>query len=234
VRKESVMNMTAEKVKDQAASLGCDLCGVASISRFKDIPALTNPKSILPEARSVIVIAVKFLYSTVDSGSTIPYTIIRNHLSHRVDRITIDLSYYLEEMGYFSIPTGAIDPCNYNKDISKKVGLISLKNAAYQAGLGTIGKNTLLITPKYGNMVWLGAIITSAELDPDPIVRKNPCKENCRICIQNCPVRAIDGSIYMDQKKCWDYAFGEEDGGEWRIKCFLCRSRCPYTRGYKE
>ena len=227
------MSVTAAEVKDKASSLGCDLCGIASISRFEDMPPLTNPSSILPEARSVIVVAVKFLYSTANLLSTIPYTIIRNQLSHRIDGITIDLSYYLEEEGYLSIPTGAIDPCNYNKDISKYVGLISLKNAACQAGLGTIGKNTLLITPQYGNMVWLGAVITSAALDSDPIIKKNPCEDDCRKCLDSCPVKAIDGSKYMDQKKCWEYAFGEEDGGEWRIKCFICRSICPHTMGYK-
>jgi epoxyqueuosine reductase len=56
----------------------------------------------------------------------------------------------------------------------KKTGLISLKYAAYQAGLGIIGENTPLITPKYGNMVWLGAISTSAEFEPDPIMSENP------------------------------------------------------------
>ena len=48
------------------------------------------------------------------------------------------------------------------------------------------------------------------------------------------PVGALDGSRFMDQNKCWNYAFGEpEEGGEWRISCFACRTKCPYTNGYK-
>ena len=112
---------------------------------------------------------------------------------------TIGLSYFLEDNNYLAIPTGAIEPCNYNADLQKTVGLISLKYAAYQAGLGIIGKNTLLITPKYGNMVWLGAILTSAEFKSDPIMSKNLCKDSCTLCISNCPVQALYGNEFMDQ-----------------------------------
>lgn len=226
------MGITAAAIKEKAKQIGCDLCGIASTDRFLYMPGQSNPVALLPDAKSVIAVAKKFLGSTVKSNSTIPYTILRNNLSRYIDDITVQLAYYLEDNGYSAIPTGAIDPCNYNHEIEKKTGLISLKNAAYQAGLGVIGKNTLLITPEYGNMVWLGAIITSAKLECDKVLEKNPCNTNCSICIDKCPVHAIDGSHFMDQKKCWDYAFGEEDGGEWRIKCFECRVLCPHSRGY--
>lgn len=212
---------------------GSDLCGIASINRFVNLPPLSNPKDILKTANSVIVIAKKFLRSSINLNSTIPYTIIRNHLSKEIDEITIGLSYFIEAHNYIAFPTGAIEPCNFNKNLLKTVGLISLKNAAYLAGLGVIGKNTLLITPEFGNMVWLGAVITSLELEPDPILEKNPCHKNCKICIDNCPVKALDGSKFMDQQKCWDFAFGESEEGEWRIKCFKCRQICPFSNGYK-
>lgn len=97
--------------------------------------------------------------------------------------------------------------------------MISLKNAAYNAGLGVIWENTLLITPEFGNMIWLGAMITTAEIEPDNIITRNPCNDKCKICIDNCPVNALDGSSFMDQDKCWNYAFGEIQCGEWRIYC---------------
>jgi epoxyqueuosine reductase len=149
-----------------------------------------------------------------------------------MDDITIRFSYFIEENDAHAIPTGSIEPCNYDKELAKFVGLISLKHAAYQAGIGVIGKNTLLLTPEYGNMVWLGAVITSLKLEPDRIQTQNPCPQQCKVCIDSCPVGAIDGSLFMDQKRCRNFAFGKEDGGEWRIKCFQCRSRCPYSKGY--
>lgn len=227
------MKITSEVIKAKAAELGLDLCGIAPVERFKGLAAKTDPAAILPGCRSVIVVAMKFLRSTLNASSTIPYTIIRNGLSREIDTKTTELSYFLEEYDLLAVPTGAIEPCNYETDISKTIGLISLKNAACQAGLGVIGKNTLLITPRYGNMVWLGAVLTNAELEPDPLIEYNPCRESCRLCISNCPVHALDGSEFMDQNKCWNHAFGEEDGGEWRIRCFKCRAVCPYSRGFK-
>jgi epoxyqueuosine reductase QueG len=226
------MKVEKQILKEKAFACGSTLCGVASIDRFTGLPEMTSPQHILPGARSVIVIALKFLQSTVRSTSTVPYTIIRNNLSRKVDEISVALAQFLEDNGYQALPTGAIDPCNYEPSLGKKVGLISLKNAACQAGLGVIGKNTLLITPEYGNMVWLGAVISDIELLPDPLVTESPCNEKCRICIENCPVGALDGSLLMDQKKCWNFAFGEEGGGEWRIKCHRCRTKCPYSTGY--
>lgn len=203
------------------------MCGIASVDRFYNMPPMSNPASILPGCKSVIVIAKKFLTSTSVLTNTIPYTIIRNYLSGFIDKITIDLSYFIEAEGAVAVPTGAIEPCNWNPEISKTVGLISLKNAAVMAGLGIIGKNTLLLTKEYGNMVWLGGVLTTAELSPDPLVKDSLCKPGCHRCISACPVKAIDGSEFMDQTKCWNFAFGEEAGGEWRIKCNKCRIICP-------
>lgn len=219
-------------IKETARALGCDLCGVASIDRFDAVSRETNPRSVLPEAQSVIVIAKKFLWSTTKSASTIPYTIVRNNLSNKIDEITMELSYFIEENGYVAIPAGAIGPCNYNTELQRVTGLVSLKNAARCAGLGVIGKNTLLLTPQYGNMVWLGAVLTSVDLVPDAMMTQTPCDGSCTVCLGACPVGALDGGPFMHQKKCWEHAFGPQDGGEWRIKCHACRVRCPHAKGF--
>ena len=225
--------ISSKTIKKKALSFGADLCGIASIDRFSTLPDISNPAKILPNSNSVIVIAKHFLDSTIVATSSIPYTIIRNYLSREIDRITISLSYYIEKSGFSAIPTGAIEPCNWDPEVSKTMGLISLKNAAVQAGLGVVGKNTLLITPQYGNMVWLGGVVTSIRIHPDSIISNTICKDSCSLCISNCPVQALHGDIFMDQVKCRNYAFGEENGGEWRIKCFKCRAICPYSKGFK-
>jgi len=222
----------AERIKVQARGLGCDLCGIASIDRFRDMPDISNPAKILPGAASVIVVAFRFLASSARAGSTVPYTIVRNSLSRKVDEATIGLSFFLEDLGYLALPTGAIEPCNYDGKLGKTMGLISLKNAARQAGLGTVGTNTLLVTPQFGNMVWLGAVITSAAPAADQPISDNPCPPGCRICLDNCPAKALDGGLFMDQSRCWSFAFGSVDGGEWRIRCNRCRIICPLAFGY--
>lgn len=221
------MDLCSADVKRIAVDIGADLCGIASIDRFTDAPKGYHPCDVLPGGKSVIVLASRFLTSTLSARSTVPYTIVRNELTKRMDTMSLSLSYSLESYGVAAVPTGAIEPNNFDPLTNKYRGIISLKHAAVLAGLGKIGKNTLLINDRYGNMLWLSAVITSAVLDPDPIAMYEGCIEGCNICLSSCPVGALDG-ISMDQRRCWDHAFGSEDGGEWRIKCFLCRKVCPH------
>ena len=223
-------NITSKEIKEFTLDLGADICGIADASLFKDAPPGASPKDILPEASSVIVFGKKFLNSTVKAKSSIPYTIIRNYLSKQLDEISIELSYYLEKKGYIGLPTGAIEPCNWYEKNKRVIGLLSLKHAAEKAGLGRIGKNTLLINEQFGNMIWLGAVISDTKLEYDNQIETQYCMNNCTLCINNCPVNALSTPL-MNQKACWNYAFGEENGGEWRIKCYKCREICPYSNG---
>ncbi|MBN2348313.1 MAG: hypothetical protein JXJ22_05720 [Bacteroidales bacterium] len=72
-----------------------------------------------------------------------------------------------------------------------------MKHSAELAGLGSIGKNTLLINKKFGNRLWLGGVITNAKLESDEKT-KNFCPNNCEICIDACPQSALD-KISLDQ-----------------------------------
>ncbi|MFC1974842.1 epoxyqueuosine reductase [Chloroflexota bacterium] len=224
------MNFNSTDVKRMAIELGADLCGIASVDRFEEAPPGFHPHDVLSECQSVIVLASKFLTSTLYARSTIPYTDVRNEMTRKMDRMAIDLSYKLESKNVLAIPINAIGPTEWDATTNKSRGIISLKHAAVLAGLGKIGKNTLLINNKYGNMIWLSAILTSRELEADPIASYEGCIPNCKICLEVCPVSALD-SVSMDQKKCWEYAFGPHNGGEWRIKCFTCRKVCPRCLG---
>lgn len=224
------MNVRSEYVKEISIELGADLCGIASIDRFAEAPKGFHPRDVLPACESVVVLASRFLRSILFARSTIPYTDVRNEMTRKMDKLAIDASYALETEDVYAVPVNAIGPCEWDAATNKSRGIISLKHAAVLAGLGKIGKNTLLINDKYGNMIWLSAVLVSVELEPDPIAEYEGCIPNCHICLESCPVKALDG-VSMDQKKCWDYAFGTYNGGEWRIKCFTCRQVCPNRFG---
>lgn len=226
------MNATSADIKSRAQEWSADLCGIAAADRFSTAPASYRPSDVLPGCRSVVVLAKRFLTSTLAADSTIPYTIVRNYLSAEMDRLAIQLSYHLESLGARAIPTGAIGPCRCEKETRKSMGLVSLKHAAVQAGLGTMGKNTLLINDKFGNMIWLGAVLTTLDLEPDAPVEYEGCLDKCRLCLDVCPVQAMDG-VSIDQRKCWQHAFGADEEGEWRIRCFKCRDVCPNKLGVK-
>jgi epoxyqueuosine reductase QueG len=221
------MNMSSVYVKKMAVELGADLCGIASVDRFEKAPEGFHPCDVLPECQSVIVLACRFLKSTLFAKSTIPYTDVRNELSRKMDQLAINLSYQLETNNVLAIPINSIGPTEWDAKTQKSRGIISLKHAAVLAGLGKIGKNTLLINEQYGNMIWLSAVLLSVQLQPDPLAQYEGCIPNCHICLESCPVQALDG-VSMNQKACWEYAFGTHNGGEWRIKCFTCRKVCPH------
>ncbi len=208
---------------------GADVCGIASIDRFQNAPSGFHPADILPDARSVIVYGKQFMKGTFISKSTVPYTLTRNQLIQDVDNISVKLSGFIEKDGHIAVPVPSTDPYEYwDEERRHGRGILSLKHSAQLAGVGVIGKNTLLINKEYGNRLWLGAVITNMEMEPDEI-RKSVCPEKCRICLDACPQSALDG-ITIDQKKCREICFSCTEGGGWVIKCNKCRMECPFAK----
>lgn len=224
------MTINSTFVKETAKELGLDLCGIAPVGRFEGAPEGFHPCDVLPECRSVIVLAKRFLNSTLKAKTTIPYTDIRNSLSRGMDDLAIRFSYILEDRGAVAVPVNSIGPCDFDLKTMRIRGIVSLKHAAVMAGLGKIGKNTLLINERYGNMIWLSAVLVSEMLEPDPMADYQVCPPDCNDCVDVCPVKAL-GNESMKQKECWEYAFGKHNGGEWRIKCNECRKICPNCLG---
>lgn len=218
--------ITAERVKEMALKMGADLCGIASVDRFDEAPKGYHPRDVLPSCKSVVVLAKKFLRGTLQCNSTIPYTVVRNILSARLDNMAVQICAELEDEGVTAVPTGTNGPTNFDEATQRFRNVVSAKHCAVKAGLGRIGRNTLLVTPEYGNMVWLSVILLDIELESDRVLEGSPCPDGCNLCVEACPVKAV-GKPAMNQMDCWNYAFGTENGGDFRIKCFRCREVCP-------
>jgi epoxyqueuosine reductase QueG len=225
------MSITTNWVKDRASDLGADLCGIANVKNFSGAPEGFHPRNVLPGCQSVIVVAKRFLSSAISARSTVPYTDVRSYLIRRLDDLLVTLCYELEAAGALAVPVNAIGSTEWDAQTSKIRGILSLKHAGELAGLGRIGKNTLLVTPRFGNMIWLGAVITDAALEPDPMLQENPCPTTCRACLDACPVQALEGQGTMNQKACLEHTYEQRPSGEWRIKCFACRAACPNRLG---
>lgn len=107
--------------------------------------------------------------------------------------------------------------------------VISQKHAAQAAGLGTIGRHSLLITPEFGSMLWLGCVLCQTAFEPDKM-KKKICS-NCNLCVNACPVNALENAE-LKQQVCWDNAFGDNPTLKtWEISCHRCRDACPYNFG---
>jgi epoxyqueuosine reductase len=227
------LTISTAEIKKTASELGADLCGISCVDRFQEAPKGFHPTDVLPSCQSVIILASRFLKSTLNGKSTVPYTTVRDELKIKMNRMAVKLSEYLEERGITAIPMNSTGPDEWDAESGKFRGIISLKHAAVLAGLGKIGKNTLLVNEQFGNMIWLSGVFVGENLEADPIASYEGCIENCTLCLDSCPVKALDG-ISINQPLCRNYAFGEYNGGEWRIKCYICRKVCPNCTGIRK
>ena len=220
--------MNSKQVKETVYSLGADLCGIASMDRFSEAPKGYHPRDVFPECRSVISFACRFPVGALKCNTSAVYTRIRNSLTPKMDAIALDLCVQLEKSGYLAVPVPT-NESEWDNSTGRWRSIVSQKHAAQAAGLGTIGRHSLLITPEYGSMVWLGMVLTNAELEADELI-ENICT-GCNLCVSACPVNALE-QTHMNQGACWDYAFGEDrEKQDWRISCHACRDACPYNLG---
>jgi len=116
---------------------------------------------------------------------------------------------------------------------------------AVNAGLGWIGKHTLLIHPKLGSWMFLGEIVTTLDIQVPEDHTSAPLTDHCGSCtrcIDACPTKCIDPNGYkMDASRCISYLTIEHRGeidsslhesmGDWIAGCDICQEVCPFNAG---
>ncbi len=110
---------------------------------------------------------------------------------------------------------------------------------AEKAGIGWIGKNSLLLRKGVGSYFFLAEIICSADLKPNTVVATNHCGE-CTRCIDECPTQAIIQEGVIDSTKCISYLTIEKrtdlseteksNLNSWAFGCDVCQDVCPWNR----
>lgn len=184
------------------------------------------PDQLLPEARSIIVLALNYYQPNPDR----PFRIAKyalgddyhNFMLRRLKRLCRILR---EEYGGNQRPY--VD-----------TGPLLEKPIAAAAGIGWQGKSTILIEPKRGTWSFLANIVTTLELPADEPV-KDRCG-NCTRCIDVCPTRAITAPYQLDATKCISYLTIEHDGaiplehrnaiGDRLYGCDECLDVCPWNK----
>jgi epoxyqueuosine reductase len=227
---DEMMNTTT--VKELVLAAGADLCGIAPVDRFASAPDGFRPTDLFPDAKSVIVFAKKIPASVFQTQSDIPYSFVDEVALHEVLRLSLDIAVRLEKEHIAALPVPS-EPYEYwDKESMTGRGLMSLKHAGYLAGLGVIGRNTLLCTPEYGNLIKLGALLADVELEPDPVLENKLCSDKCNLCTSGCPSGALTNGA-VDQKKCRTWSEGATEKGAPIIVCYNCRRVCPNRAGWK-
>ena len=197
------------EIKSFIINEGADLVGVAPVKRFEKAPKETQPTHYMPNATSVISIALHIPNGVCDvwgeytePGKTAgPYLFYGYGFQNlELARIANLVAKKLEYRGYKSIifpPTWAVSWYRFFERLPTEGILFadfSHRHAAVAAGLGEIGWHGLCITPEFGTRVRFNSIITDAPLASDPVYEgPSLCKpELCKLkCVRICPTKAI-------------------------------------------
>jgi epoxyqueuosine reductase len=187
-----------------------------------------DPRRILPECRSILVLAIPYFPPAPSGGSVAAYAWGEDY-HETLKPLLQQLVQFLEH------ETGETIPNRWYTD----TGPILERDLASRAGLGWIGKNSMLINPQLGSYFLLAEILLGIELPADPPFSADRCG-SCTRCIQACPTSCIRPDRTLDAARCISYLTIENKGpippelrpllGEWIFGCDVCQQVCPWNR----
>jgi len=161
-------------------------------------PSGRHPRDLLPGCRSVILFGT-FMTDRLFSGTDAE----RAEETVRIRAVLESAAFALRDlfMQSGSAAEAILPSFPLKLERGRLQGRLSLKACAADAGFGTLGDNSLLIHPQYGNRLALAAVITEQHSIPSPAPDLLPACTHCHRCVTACPERAIqDGSV--DQTRC--------------------------------
>ncbi len=194
-----------------------------------------DPKRILPECQSILVLGIP--YSNPSPVSPLNEPSPRG----RVAAYAWGADYHLvlpEKLralvDFLESLVGHPIPNRWYTD----TGPILERDLAQRAGLGWIGKNTCLINPQSGSYFFLAEILLGLELPPDPPFTADQCG-SCTRCIRACPTSCIQPNRTLDASRCISYLTIENKAeipaelrpltGNWIFGCDICQLVCPWN-----
>lgn len=222
-------------LQDALAKLEVTKVGVADLAEVPWERLRAQARKLLPEARSVVVLAMEMYPEIVDltyperiAGAASLNDLLDRHmdfLNSRATKAAHDVARASHELGFKALPLPAF---GCPGDARFLDAVFSYKHAGEAAGLGKIGLSSLLITPEFGPRVRLTCCLTEAVLEPTVAKKAAITCIACGACIKNCPSKALakpaKGEPYaMNKYAC--LTFRSSSGG-----CSECVKACPTGR----
>ena len=244
-----------QAIKDKARQLGFILAGVTSseppahynvfenwlnqnmhgtmdyLAEDRSRTRRADLEQILPECKSILVLAIPYNppLPTGEGGVRVAsYALGDDYHDILPQKLQAIVTFIEEQLGH-PIPN------RYYTDS----GPILERELAQRAGLGWIGKNSMLINPLAGSTFFLAEILLGIELEPDDAFATDQCG-TCTRCITACPTQCILPNRTLDARRCISYLTIEnkvdipEDLrpqiGNWVFGCDICQQVCPWNR----
>lgn len=200
---------TKSKEKKIKPSTGV-LMGTCSVDHSLLENYRENMKSILPEASTLVVLAVAHSTSSLDTNNIQIKQYDTLYAYDKAGELTHYLSREIEDEGYKAVAVPVYLPMDMLGEGKGMRGEICWRRAGTAAGLGYFGKNGLLITEEYGPRVRLGGLLTNYPLElsndtEDHGGGPEKCGE-CNICLEECPAGALEEAS-INKKLCGDNVF---------------------------
>lgn len=240
--------------KAEASRLGFIACGVTTLEPTPHSDALDrwlrmgyggnmryihrqakkrkNPQLADVDARRAVVVLDNYYYA--DSEPEGP-RIARYARGEDYHRVTLAR---LEQLAAFLRENGASVARPY-----ADTGPVPERELAQRAGLGWIGKNTMLIRPGVGSWFFIGVVLTDLELAADAPFVTDHCG-SCSRCLEACPTDAFVEPRVLDATRCISYLTIEQKGaieaefasqlGGWAFGCDLCNEACPWNQRFAQ
>lgn len=260
------MSSLAQAVKDEAHRLGFLLAGVTTpepplhwssyetwlaagrhgemtyLARERARACRRAPRTILPQCKSVLVLAAPYPDPRSVEGTPVPSPLRVDRLSGQVAAYAWGSDYHLVLPERLKALVAFLEARVGGSLLSRAytdTGPILERDLAQRAGLGWIGKNTCLINPHRGSFFLLAEILINVDLDIDAPFVPDRCG-TCTRCIQACPTACILPDRTLDARRCISYLTIELKGviptalrpslGAWVFGCDVCQMVCPWNR----
>ncbi len=218
-----------EELRTTSTAMGVEFFGIAPAAGFENADYQGNrPRGIMPAADSVIVLAVK-----VPRGCIEPLPQARAEYTNTLlaGTVTLRLAAFrlaqaLESKGHRAsvIPIEGSEFGYWYADKETLKADVSVKYAAYLAGMGRYGVSNLLLLPEIGPRVRMTAVVTDAVLEKGAPLQgfKDPRCEDCLACVKVCPAGALHADGSISRHGCKEYMFSTLEG----LRCGLCVKAC--------
>ena len=191
-----------------------------------------NPGLIAPEARTVVVVLDNY-YTPDEESDLRPPRIAKYARGGDYHRVT---QRRLAQLAGFLRANGARLSRTY-----ADAGPVPERELAQRAGLGWIGKNTMLISPEAGSFFFIGSVFTDLELDIDSPFDLDRCG-SCTRCLEACPTEALVEPRELDATRCISYLTIEQRGPipeelaarfeGYAFGCDICNDVCPWNQRF--
>ena len=255
------MPLTVAGIKRKAAELGFNLCGVTPakpsptlaaylrwiqkgmqgemgyMARADRVQRRQDLRQIMPTAKSLILVGLDYHTHFADEAA------LNDPSRGRIASYAWGLDYHqvlavrLEMFADWLAEGSGGEP---QRKVYVDTGAVLERSHAQQAGMGFIGKNTMLIHPRRGSYFFIGEILSSLEFDDyDRPHRASMCG-SCARCLNACPTDAFPKPFVLDARRCISYHTIENKGwidrglradfGNWIFGCDVCQDVCPFQR----